>query len=715
MSRARNLAERGARGRTKPRPTTTAGRKSFLTQQWIALLGVLLAAATIALYSPVFGCPFVILDDYEYVTGNPYIQGGLTWSTIKWAFTSTETGAYWHPLTWLSHGLDCQMFGLNPAGHHFDSVLIHGLNAGLLFVLLVWLTKRLGASLLVAALFAVHPLNVESVAWVAERKNVLSTLFFILAIGAYVWYVRKPHWQRYLAVAGLFAAGLMAKPMVTTLPFVLLLLDYWPLERTTLDRSESSLAATGGTPRKKLWWLLLEKVPLLLLSAASSKITLITQRRVELTFGELPFGLRIENAILSYGLYLWKMLWPARLAAFYPLRETTPIGQVILSAVVLVVGTMLVVAFRKKGYLPVGWFWFLGTLVPVIGLVQVWKQAMADRFAYIPLIGIFIMIAWGFDDWAAAKKFRTVWRVIPALCVLSALAFATTRQIGYWGSQYDFWLRSLEVEESPDAHNGVGAALIADSAKTMSQRDLENLDTDQKRMDEARRDFERVVELCRQREHQHPACLPEMVTALNNLAFLDRAQHRPDETQRQHYELALQIWRQMEQQGSLGRYRSDVVFFVTLINLGNLDLNQKRMDEARQHYEQGLKIYRQLAQRDQDKYQSDVAKTLANLGILNILQNRPDEAREYLEEALMIYGQQAQQNPATYLPGLVTTLNNLGNLDLNQKRMNEARQHFEALLGIYRQLAQQDPARYANEVASVEARLAELGKKAPQR
>ncbi len=357
------------------------------------LLCVLLAGVTIALYSPVLWHSFVVLDDREYVTANSHIHDGLGWNTIKWAFTSIEA-ANWHPLTWLSHAFDYQLFGLNPAGHHFDSVLIHALNAVLLFLLLEWVTKRVGPSLLVAALFALHPLNVESVAWVAERKNVLSTLFFFLTIAAYAWYSQKPEWRRYLLVAALFAAGLMAKPMVITLPFVLLLLDYWPLERTPLDRPESDSATSTGMPRMAFPKLVLEKIPLLFLSAGSAWLTLIAQRPAKRTLAELPFGIRLENAVVSYGSYLWKMLWPARLS-FYPHSVgALPAWQWILSALVLIGVTAFVVAFHRKRYLPVGWFWFLGTLVPVIGLVQVGEYAMADRYAYIPLIGIFVMIAW---------------------------------------------------------------------------------------------------------------------------------------------------------------------------------------------------------------------------------------------------------------------------------------------------------------------------------
>ena len=240
MSRTKRPAEARAESRKKPRPRTRPGTGALSRQVLIAALSVLLAAVTVALYSPVFGHPLVVYDDRDYVTANSHIHDGLSWNTIKWAFTSTEA-ANWHPLTWLSHALDYQLFALHPAGHHVDSVLIHAVNAMLLFLLLSWATKRLWPSLLVAALFALHPLNVESVAWVAERKNVLSTLFFLLAVGAYGWYVQKPGWRRYLSVVALFAAGLMAKPMVITLPFVLLLLDYWPLERMQVGGTASDV------------------------------------------------------------------------------------------------------------------------------------------------------------------------------------------------------------------------------------------------------------------------------------------------------------------------------------------------------------------------------------------------------------------------------------------------------------------------------------------
>jgi tetratricopeptide (TPR) repeat protein len=689
MSRAQTFAKARAQARKRPNPKAPLRTGPFLSGRNLNIvLCVLLAAATIALYSPVIGHSFLVWDDQDYVTANPYIHDGLAWSTVKWAFTSTAA-ANWHPLTWLSHALDYQLFALNPAGHHFDSVLIHAVNAVLLFLLLAWVTKRVGPSLLVAALFALHPINVESVAWVAERKNVLSTLFFVLAISVYVWYAQKPDWRRYLLVAALFAAGLMAKPMVITLPCVLLLLDYWPLGRTP-----GSPSSVVGAPQLAGSRLLREKIPLLFLSAASAWITLKAQHGAVRNFEEFPLGIRIENAVVAYGLYLWKMLWPARLA-FYPHPVAAlPAWQWILSALILVGVTALVVIFRGKRYLPVGWFWFLGTLIPVIGLVQVGEAAMADRYAYIPLIGIFVMIAWSLADWAEAKRVGTVWRVIPALCVLTALGFATSRQTSYWESDYDLWSHSLEVAENPFAHNAVGSALM-DPDSAMTRHDLENFDTEQKRMDEARRHFERAMELRRPLAQLDPdRYLPYLAGSLNNLGTVDRRQNRTDEA-RQHFEGALKIYRQLAQQNP------DAYLYylaTTLNNLGALDRLQNQPDDARQHYEEALKAYRQLAQRNSDAYLLDMATMLNNLGNLDGRQNRLDDARRHYEEALKAYPRLAQQNPDIYRD-MATTLNNLGNLDRLQNRTEDARQHFEGALDLRRQLARQNPDKYLPDVA----------------
>lgn len=422
------------------------------------ILCLLLVVATLALYNPVNRHPFVNYDDDRYVTDNPHVHAGLSWDTVTWAFSTTEQ-ANWHPLTWLSHALDYQLFHGNATGHHFTSLLIHALNAVLLFLLLVRATGRVGPSLFVAALFALHPINVESVAWVAERKNVLSTFFFFAAIGAYGWYALKPGWQRYLAVTSLFALGLMSKPMVITLPCALLLLDYWPLARM-----EGSAQSVTRVPQKSLTRLLLEKVPLLALSAASAAITVQAQQAGGATRSALQFslGVRLENAIVAYAMYLWKMLWPARLAPLYPHPgDSLAAWQVILSATALLAITGLVFKFCSKPYLTVGWLWFLGTLVPVIGLLQVGDQAMADRYAYIPLIGIFVMIAWATADLADAGKLALPARIIPAACVLLALGFITNRQLSYWSSSYDLWSHTLAVTENNFiAEDNLGGALV---------------------------------------------------------------------------------------------------------------------------------------------------------------------------------------------------------------------------------------------------------------
>jgi tetratricopeptide (TPR) repeat protein len=709
MSRAKNLPKTRAQGRKRPNSKALSAAGPLLTSRSLnAVLCILLASATIALYSPVIRYSFVVYDDQEYVGANAHIHGGLAWSTIKWAFTSTEE-SNWHPLTWLSHAFDYQLFALNPAGHHLDSVLIHGVNAVLLFLLLVWVTKRVGPSLLVAALFALHPLNVESVAWVAERKNVLSTFFFILAVGAYAWYARKPEWRRYLLVAALFALGLMAKPMVITLPFVLLLLDYWPLERM-LNGTESGTPTSNGPPRLGFWRLLQEKLPLLSLSAASAWITLIAQRTAARTFEEFPLAIRIENALVAYGLYLWKMLWPARLALYPHSAIALPAWQWTLSTLVLLSVTAVVVAFRGKRYLPVGWFWFLGTLVPVIGLVQVGEASMADRYAYIPLIGIFIMIAWGLDDWAKVRKIRTVWRVLPALCALAALGYVTSRQMSYWESDYDLWLHTAAVAESPFAHNAVGGDLLAPDL-AMTRHDLESFGTRQNRLDEARMHFERALELRRPLAQQNPGVhLPEMATTLTSLGTVDQLQNRTDEA-RGLYDEALKIRRQLAERNPEA-YLPEVA--TTLMSLGTLDRHQNRLDEARQVYEEALKIRRQLAQQNPSVYLSDIAKTLISLGAIDLIQNRLDEGRRHYEVALEIDRQLAQQKPNDYIPEMATTLANLGTVEGRQNRIEESRAHFQEALSLLLKLSQGDK-KYVGDVANVEASLQELEKKVNSR
>jgi len=390
-------------------------------------------------------------DDNVYVTNNPHVKEGLTANGIAWAFGRSH-GANWHPLTWISHQIDVECHGLEPRGHHLTSLVLHALNTVLLFFLLFRVT---GAGLrggFVAALFAVHPLHVESVAWVAERKDVLSAFFLLLAIFAYVGYTRRPGLMRYLAVALLFSLGLMAKPMVVTFPVGLLLLDYWPLRRFV--------------PAMGMGRLIAEKLPLLALSAASSVVTMIAQAEGG-AMRSLPLVQRVSNALVAYVTYIVKMIWPRGLAAQYPHPEgTLPWWQIIGAALCLIVMTLLAVRFGKRyRYLPAGWLWFLGTLVPVIGIVQVGHQAMADRYTYIPLIGLFVIVAWGAHDLAAravpSRRARTVLLWSLAALVLAGSSVAARVQVGYWKDGPTLFGHAIAVtEENYLAEHDLGMSLL---------------------------------------------------------------------------------------------------------------------------------------------------------------------------------------------------------------------------------------------------------------
>ena len=428
----------------------------------LALLVVVFAA-----YSPVTHNSFTAYDDTGYITENSHVKAGLSWSTVEWAFT-TFAEANWHPLTWLSHALDSQLFGLNPAGHHWVNVVTHGVNAVLLFLLLQYATGFRWRSLMVAALFALHPVNVESVAWAAERKNVLSTLFFLLAMLAYVWYTRRPSLGRYAAVAGLFALALLAKPQVITLPFLLLLWDYWPLGRGAVPSSWFSTPSPPAQSQRSFYFLLLEKIPLLLLSAASGVVTMAAQRAGLAVKPFSQYGLmsRVETATISYARYLGMAAWPSKLVAMYPHpTKPYPAWQVCGAALLLLAITALVVRARERRYLAVGWFWYLGSLVPMIGLVQAGDQALADRYAYISFIGLFVMVVWLVADWAngemwAARRIPPRWLAVPAGCILLALGILTYRQVGYWHDPETFWRRTLALtEDNFVAEGGLGAYL----------------------------------------------------------------------------------------------------------------------------------------------------------------------------------------------------------------------------------------------------------------
>jgi protein O-mannosyl-transferase len=432
------------------------------------VLSVLLVGITLALFSRACANGFVNYDDTSYVTQNAQVQGGLNRQDIAWAFRSTHA-ANWHPLTWLSLEFDAQLYSLRAWGFHLTNVVLHAASALVLFRLFVRMTRALWRSALVAALFAVHPLRVESVAWISERKDTLSIFLGFLTLLAYVVYVESPGVRRYLLMAGLYTLGLMAKPMLVTLPFVLLLLDYWPLARygdatpAGGDMGQSAKTA-GGSRHRLMLWLVAEKLPLVALTVVSSALTLLAQQQGEAisSIERLPVSNRVASALVGYLAYIEKIIWPERLAAVYPLSGAAP--PVWLEPVaVLVLASVTTVAIlqrRQRPYLLVGWLWYLGTLVPVIGLVQVGQQAMADRYTYLPMVGLLMVLAWGLNELLNRLGIDLSVRGALAAGLLAACAAATWIQIGYWHDSIALWRHAIEVtSDNYIAHTNLGMAL----------------------------------------------------------------------------------------------------------------------------------------------------------------------------------------------------------------------------------------------------------------
>ena len=399
-----------------------------IVSRWLILgVCVFLIAITWLVFGQTLSHEFVNFDDHVYVYENPVITGGLTLPGIIWAFTHSHA-RNWHPLTTISHMLDCQLFGLNAGGHHFTNVFLHTIAVVSLFLVLRQMTggpSRTGSlwpSAFVAALFAIHPLHVESVAWISERKDVLSGVFFMLTLSAYVRYARRPSVARYVMMTILFALGLMSKPMLVTLPFVLLLLDYWPLgrgrgmeisgERSEVRRERSVVSGQWSVVSRR--WsvvrgLVVEKIPLFALSTASCLATLLVQRQAAGSIDQLPFAWRVNNAIVTCVAYIWQMLWPVKLAVFYPHPDNRLLlWQIFLALALLIAITVAVIALRqKRPYLIAGWLWYLGMLVPVIGLVQVGEQARADRYTYLPQVGLYLALTWTIVDLSASWRRRS--------------------------------------------------------------------------------------------------------------------------------------------------------------------------------------------------------------------------------------------------------------------------------------------------------------------
>jgi tetratricopeptide (TPR) repeat protein len=425
-----------------------------LTSRWAFIaVCVCLAVVTWVVFAQTLRYDFVNYDDPQYVYQNARISSGINFANVAWAFSHIHS-ENWHPLTTITHMLDCQLHGLNAGWHHFTNVLLHCLAVVLLFVALERMTGALWPSAFVSAVFAVHPLHVESVAWIAERKDVLSAFFFMLTLVAYLYYTRSTSVGRYLTVALAVVLGLMSKPMLVTLPFVLLLLDYWPLGRFKARRSNT---------RRRVLQLVLEKIPLIALSAVSSIVTFLAQRGAIGWTEQLPVSARISNALVAYVVYIRQMFWPAGLAVFYPHPESRlPVWEISLALIVLVGITAAAFVFRKQApYFVTGWLWYLGMLVPVIGLVQVGWQGHADRYTYLPQIGLYIAVTWAVADLIRSWRFQRMALGVAALIVVSALSWRGWLQTSYWRDSETLFTHALAVTSNNDvALNNLGIIFL---------------------------------------------------------------------------------------------------------------------------------------------------------------------------------------------------------------------------------------------------------------
>jgi len=584
---SRESTKNPASGNDSARPSDSAGSNDCRTVLGICLF---LAAITLLVFGQTVHHDFFDYDDNVYVYENAPVAGGLTLSGVLWAFTHVHS-SNWHPLTWISHMLDCQLYGLNPGGHHLTSVLLHAATAIMLFLVLRRMTGFLWRSAFVAAVFAIHPLRVESVAWVSERKDVLSGLFFMLTLWAYVRYVcgrsgvenREPgapaisapgcrySTRDYGLVLLFFALGLMCKPMLVTLPLVLLLLDYWPLNR--FPQPEGGLVQ---------WRLIGEKIPLLALSGASGIATLIAQAGARSPLGRISLSLRVGNAAISYVTYLGQMFWPSGLAVLYPFSpKDVGAVQVMLSLILLAGISLGVLVLRRRPYLLTGWLWYLVMLVPAIGIVWVGTQARADRYTYLPQIGLYLMLTWAAADLAAGWRRRRFVLGGSAALILVALVFRAHAQASYWRNSETLWTHTLAcTSDNIIAHNNLGNEL-----------------TRKGELDEAIAHFQTALQIN-----------PDYAEAHYNLAEALLKKGGMDEAIF-HYQAALRI---------------NPGYFDARNNLGNALMRTGRVDEAITHYERALQI------------QPGSAGAHVNLGNALVGRGRVDEAITHYERALQI-------------------------------------------------------------------------------
>jgi len=616
------------------------------------LLCLFLILITFAAFWQVRHNEFISLDDNLYVTENPHVQGGLTIKGLVWALTKSYVG-HWHPITWLSHMLDCSLYGLNPAGHHLTNVFFHVANTVLLFLLFQKMTGALWRSGFVAALFALHPLHVESVAWVAERKDVLFTLFWILTLWAYSFFVKRPRLERYLLVLLCFILSLMSKPMAVTLPFVLLLMDYWPLSRFKLEKWTDIVQQ-----RRLLSRLILEKVPLFFLTVGFSVFTLLSHWKggAITSFAKIPLGMRIGNALVSSVGYITKMIWPARLAVLYPHPMILPLWEIVGAALLLMILTALMfVAGRRRPYLVVGWLWYLGTLFPVMGLVQAGLQAMADRFTYIPLIGLFIIVAYGAPDLLARWRYRSLALATSGGLVLSVLMITTLSQVKLWQNTVTLFNHTLQVtDDNPIIHNNLGVTLMKQGEEKEAwahyiqaleinpnyadaQYNLGALLARQGKDQEAMAQFAKTLRI----KPSHAEAHHDLGVLLTRQGKIQEAIHHYNEAVRgkadygeAYRNLGIALVSQGREKEAVPCFREALRINpkddIAHNNLGAALSRQGRIGEAMAHYTQALQI------------NPTGAEAHYNLGSLLALQGKDGEAIAHLNEALRINPRDAQ-------------------------------------------------------------------------
>ena len=548
--------------------------KEMKPQSIERLVSIGLMLLVLGVFSQIAWHDFINFDDGIYVTENNHVQAGLSWQSIHWAFVSFDA-TNWHPVTWLSHMLDCELYGLNPAGHHLTNLFLHLANTLLLFLVLRTATGRIWESAMVAALFGIHPLHVESVAWVAERKDVLSGLFWMLTMLAYVHYCRKPGMVGYIGMSLLFAIGLMAKPMIVTLPFVLLLLDFWPLGRLKLSDD-------FAPPLKTLFG---EKIPLFVLAIGSAIITLLAQSKGGAvgSFESFPVQTRILNALVSYVWYIKSIIFPRDMAVFYPYRgHSLTLWSGAAAALVLAAISALVIQQRtRRPFFLTGWLWFLGTLVPVIGLVQVGGQSMADRYTYLPSIGMFIMCVWGAVSIVKNVQYK---RVVPAtvgLAIVACLSVVAWRQLGYWQNTETLFRHALSVtEDNYVAHNSLGTLFLTEGD-----------------LDKAVSQYEKALDMW-----------PDYPDALNNLGVVFMRKGLVKEAAGYYKEAV----------------RKDPNHLVAHMNLGEALIRLNRLDEAAELYQRILRLA------------PDCGRAYSTMGVVLAKLNRMNEAVESLNKAIEI-------------------------------------------------------------------------------